>query len=180
MNTALPQAKHHVLHIKRTVFLPNHCMEVGRCLLASSHAGTRLPIADLIQDQGRSPSVRRLLADSVFLLSQSMNLSSVSKPSHKRFSQDNRQQNRRHPIRNIPCKNSSHDFLRRHYPHQVKGSKFAHFLSARQRAPLFFVRLIITHLGDFSSEEFLLIQTPVTTHKRRHLLDPLQRKRRLT
>ena len=29
----------------------------GRCLLASSHAGTRLPIAEL-QDSGRSPSVR--------------------------------------------------------------------------------------------------------------------------
>ena len=29
----------------------------GRCLLASSHAGTRLPIA-VIQDSGRSPSVR--------------------------------------------------------------------------------------------------------------------------
>jgi len=30
------------------------------------------------------------------------------------------------------CKNSSNDFLRRHYPHQVKGSKFAYFLSACQ------------------------------------------------
>ena len=29
----------------------------GRCLLASSHAGTRLPIA-VIQNSGRSPSVR--------------------------------------------------------------------------------------------------------------------------
>ena len=38
-------------------------MEGGRCLLASSHAGTRLPIADLIQSPGRSPSARRLLAD---------------------------------------------------------------------------------------------------------------------
>ena len=29
------------------------------------------------------------------------------------------------------CKKSlSHDFLRRHYPHQVKGSKFGYFLSA--------------------------------------------------
>jgi len=39
----------------------------GRCLLASSHAGTRLPIAD-IQDSGRSPSVRRKAVS--FLLSQ--------------------------------------------------------------------------------------------------------------
>src|SRR5574344_741007 len=31
--------------------------KIGRCLLASSHAGTRLPIAAL-QDSGRSPSVR--------------------------------------------------------------------------------------------------------------------------
>ena len=44
---------------------PDHCMEGGRCLLASSHAGTRLPIADLIHGPGRSPSARRLLADSV-------------------------------------------------------------------------------------------------------------------
>ena len=29
------------------------------------------------------------------------------------------------------CKKSlCHDFLRRHYPHQVKGSKFGYFLSA--------------------------------------------------
>ena len=40
----------------------------GRCLLASSHAGTRLPIADL-QDSGRSPSVRHICG-SCFLLSQ--------------------------------------------------------------------------------------------------------------
>ena len=44
---------------------PDHCMEGGRCLLASSHAGTRLPIADLIHGPGRSPSARRLLADPV-------------------------------------------------------------------------------------------------------------------
>ena len=37
------------------------------------------------------------------------------------------------------CKKSSYnDFLRRHYPHQVKGSKFEHFLSACYiQAPLF-------------------------------------------
>ena len=40
----------------------------GRCLLASSHAGTRLPIAAL-QDSGRSPSVRHA-SGSYFLLSQ--------------------------------------------------------------------------------------------------------------
>ena len=40
-------------------------MEGGRCLLASSHAGTRLPIADLIHGPGRSPSACRLLADPV-------------------------------------------------------------------------------------------------------------------
>ena len=40
----------------------------GRCLLASSHAGTRLPIAD-IQNPGRSPSVRHI-SGSRFLLSQ--------------------------------------------------------------------------------------------------------------
>lgn len=44
---------------------PDHCMEGGRYLLASSHAGTRLPIADLIHGPGRSPSARRLLADPV-------------------------------------------------------------------------------------------------------------------
>ncbi len=41
---------------------------LGRCLLASSHAGTRLPIADL-QDPGRSPSVRHS-SGSCTLLSQ--------------------------------------------------------------------------------------------------------------
>ena len=35
--------------------------------------------------------------------------------------------------------NSNYDFLRRHYPYQVKGSKFDYFLSACQyKLPLHF------------------------------------------
>ncbi len=37
------------------------------------------------------------------------------------------------PVKNIVI----FDFLRRHYPHQVKGSKFDNFLSACSQAPLF-------------------------------------------
>ena len=40
------------------------------------------------------------------------------------------QKNRRHLPRCLLQKIIHSDFLRRHYPHQVKGSKFGHFLSA--------------------------------------------------
>ena len=62
----------------------------GRCLLASSHAGTRLPIANL-QGSGRSPSVRHIRG-SRFLLSQKI-ISYKSK-------------NRRQPFRDASCKKS--------------------------------------------------------------------------
>ena len=43
-------------------------------------------------------------------------------------------------------KSMNHDFLRRHYPHQVKGSKFDYFLSAcKHKLPCFyFVRYYTT------------------------------------
>ena len=44
------------------------------------------------------------------------------------------------------CKKSLYDFLRRHYPHQVKGSKFDYFLSACLQAPLFLFVGVIIHL----------------------------------
>ena len=40
------------------------------------------------------------------------------------------------------------DFLRRHYPHQVKGSKFGYFLSARvTSSPVFCCRVYSTPFG---------------------------------
>ena len=76
--------------------------KIGRGSLASSHAGTRLPIAAFIQGSGRSPSAR-------------------SRPLRRLAAT----KNRRHHS-GASCKKSfSYDFLRRHYPHQVKGSKLA-------------------------------------------------------
>ena len=44
------------------------------------------------------------------------------------------------------CKKSlRHDFLRRHYPHQVKGSKFGHFLSACITSSPVFISTVIIH-----------------------------------
>ena len=83
--------------------------------MASSHAGTRLPIA-VIEGSGRSPSARKNCScpDSSF-------------PKEK---------NRRRPA-DVSCKKSSYDFLRRHYPHQVKG-RSGRFLSAcRCKLPCF-------------------------------------------
>ena len=45
------------------------------------------------------------------------------------------------PSAEAPVKTHRDDFLRRHYPHQVKGSKFEHFLSARMTSsPVFCCR----------------------------------------
>ena len=82
--------------------LPMAARKVGRCLLASSHAGTRLPIA-VLQGSGRSPSARH-----------------GSWTAAASF-QNRLKQNRRHPLWMPPVKNLRNDFLRRHYPHQVKG-----------------------------------------------------------
>ena len=38
--------------------------------------------------------------------------------------------NRKQPFTALPVKNPVYDFLRRHYPYQVKGSKLGYFLSA--------------------------------------------------
>ena len=44
------------------------------------------------------------------------------------------------------CKKSlCHDFLRRHYPHQVKGSKFGYFLSACFTSSPVFISIISIH-----------------------------------
>ena len=97
----------------RRGFPPGTARKVGRGSLASAHAGTRLPIA-VIQNTGRSPSVRRIyLRNNVFLLSQ--------KSAHTVFlfctaRRLHRQRKRRHLT--VSPKNLL-DFLRRHYPHQV-------------------------------------------------------------
>ena len=45
------------------------------------------------------------------------------------------------------CKKSlCHDFLRRHYPHQVKGSKFDYFLSACFTSSPVFISFISIHM----------------------------------
>ena len=44
------------------------------------------------------------------------------------------------PVKN-PC-----DFLRRHYPHQVIGSKFGYFLSACHTSSPVFISVMIVHL----------------------------------
>ena len=103
------------------------CMEVGRCLLASSHAGTTaFPSLNSYKAQGAPPrpaAIRRI----PFLLSRS-----VLKQKTGDTSAD------------IPCKNSSHDFLRRHYPHQVKVEVRSLPLSPPTSSPVF-VSVIITH-----------------------------------
>ena len=46
-----------------------------------------------------------------------------------------------------PVKNLSYDFLRRHYPHQVKGSKFDYFLSAcYTSSPVFICKFSIKEM----------------------------------
>ena len=72
----------------------------GRCLLASSHAGTRLPIAE-IHNSGSSPSVSHICGYS--------------------FPPFSRVQKTGDTFWMPPVKNLYYDFLRRHYPHQVKG-----------------------------------------------------------
>ena len=88
----------------------------GRGLLASSHAGTRLPIAVFGPDTGRSPSVRSRLGRDAGMDSPSFR----SKESKKTADAPG------HPP-SKPCMNS----LRWHYPHQVKGRSSC-FLSARR------------------------------------------------
>ena len=63
------------------------------------------------------------------------------------------------------CKNSSNDFLRRHYPHQVKGSKFTYFLSACQhKLPcIYFVK---DYISDYTitQDNFIHYPVPQRTH----------------
>ena len=46
------------------------------------------------------------------------------------------------PVKKSLC----NDFLRRHYPHQVKGSKFGYFLSACNTSSPVFISFISIHL----------------------------------
>ena len=105
----------------------------GRSLLASSHAGTRLPIAAFIQGSGRSPSAR-------------------SRPLRRLAAT----KNRRHHS-GASCKKSfSYDFLRRHYPHQVKGRSLVTSSQPASRAPLCFVfrRVLYTRRGKKARTSF--------------------------
>ena len=57
----------------------------------------------------------------------------------------------RNEERSASCKNHAcDDFLRRHYPHQVKGSKFGYFLSAcSTSSPVFVCWAYYTAPFDF-------------------------------
>lgn len=91
--------------------------------MVSSHAGTRLPIA-VIQSTGSSPSARRRLSASA--VNTSFQIRSRGPFWSFRLKQGKKQE----PPDLTPPQESIYGFLRRHYPHQVKGSKFNHFLSA--------------------------------------------------
>ena len=107
----------------------------GRCLLASSHAGTRLPIAAL-QNSGRSPSVRHKCGWR----------SSFPKKALRQKQETSRA--------DTSCKKSWYDFLRRHYPHQVIGSKLDDFLSARKyKLPCFWFRWHYTSVSCKKQED---------------------------
>ena len=75
--------------------------------MASSHAGTRLPIAAYFRGPGRSPSARPQILRN--------RLSSFIKKVIATKKQGT-------PLR-APLRKANKNFLRRHYPHQVKGSK---------------------------------------------------------
>ena len=140
----------------------------GRCLLASSHAGTRLPIAE-IQDSGRSPSVRHI-GGSRFPLSQKIKnrripfvVSSCNRASmfptaalsasgirvegdsflsacpNKLPCMCSCKIKTGETFCGFSCKKSVHDdFLRRHYPHQVKGrSSITSSQPAHTSSPVF-------------------------------------------
>ena len=100
--------------------------KIGRGSLASSHAGTRLPIAVFGPDTGRSPSVRSRLGRDAGMVSSmhSFRLKELKK--------------QRIPLGHPPSK-SRMNSLRWHYPHQVKGSK--HLRPLSPRAPLSFALL---------------------------------------
>jgi len=93
---------------------------VGRDLLVSSHAGTRLPIA-VIPDPGRSPSIRHgHTVDARF-------------PSFRAY------KNQETPVGTSPGHNSiQYDSLRRHDPHQVKGRSDTASSQLASQAPLCF------------------------------------------
>ena len=82
------------------------------------------------QDSGRSPSVRRRHCP--------------QKTASKK------QETRCGP----PAKNHDDDFLRRHYPHQVKGRSLQYFLSARcTSSPVFDSSVFYTHRAKIARGE---------------------------
>ena len=67
-----------------------------------------------------------------------------------------------------PCKKSvCNDFLRRHYPHQVKGSKFGYFLSACFTSSPVFISVISIHriLQKTSTYPKLIFSVQAYPHK---------------
>ena len=74
------------------------------------------------------------------------------------------QKNRRHLPRCLLQKIIHSDFLRRHHPHQVKGSKFGHFLSACfTSSPVFDCDCILpgsyTHLDVYKRQGLTALQS---------------------
>ena len=134
-------------------------MEGGRCLLASSHAGTRLPIADLIQGPGRSPSARRLSADSVssFLkvwisagylrFRPFTSFNGLMKCRIKRMRLTKKQE-----ISSTECPLPTAALSASGKRVEVRSLP----LSPPTSSPVF-IKFIIAHLRIFSSEDFLLI-----------------------
>ena len=95
--------------------------------MASSHAGTRLPIAVSSRRRALPLRLPRLSADTVFTS----------------FLKEDFIKKQETPDAASP-KKSIYDFLRRHYPHQVKG-RSVNFLSAcSMHAPLFFITNILS------------------------------------
>jgi len=56
-----------------------------------------------------------------------------------------------------PVKSSAYHFLRRHYPHPVKGSKFTYFLSARLTSSPVFVYIMIVLLFSAKRKSSIII-----------------------
>ena len=95
--------------------------------MASSHAGTRLPIAVSSGRRALPLRLPRLSADTVFTS----------------FLKEDFIKKQETPEAASP-KKAFYDFLRRHYPHQVKG-RSVNFLSAcSMHAPLFFIVNILS------------------------------------
>ena len=124
--------------------------KIGRGSLASSHAGTRLPIAVFGPGTGRSPSVRSRLGRDAGMVSPSFRSKELK--------------NSGYPLRHPPSKPCM-DSLRWHYPHQVKGSK--RLLPLSPRAPLSFA--LLWHRNTGLSRPFFSAMG-LTSGKRRHIL----------